>query len=1617
MNLLASSDFTYYLKNVFADWAIALFIFFAVLILLAVLFKGLKVGAVLFVIAAVVAGGFVLAAFINMLLTWDSLRIIDFAIKWGPTILFVTIITISTLVNAKRGLRKSLILLAQAVGACVVCLIFFYVCANSKEVDKFILSATNFILGGGTALQDILGVSADCSTLREVFAEFLPNILGGDFKILLSENPQYLVTLADMAFRVVFSVITILIYLQLVFILYIIYFFAYPERRYKKRVNLAVTKNAAARPYSKHHLGGGAVGLVRGITVGLLSLSFMGSTFFMIAGGKGNGTLGDYDFENDDYNYFYSIYRSIDSYGSQGIFKILNAMTDASDTPFYLFAADMVLSGNLDDEENDIHNKNIKFREEFAAFTGFAKDTLNLLLKYGEDDIVAIINGKGGANAFDTIVDIMAIPGFRAEFDELITEFDEQTYIINFGISLVNSIVANIDDISFASAISEDNRELIKILFKKGYLSDVIPDERELKQDIEAGVIKPTDYATPPRIKVSHLLNKDDIRLVLGVALSFISGEIKTDDALAMVKTLLPDIKQLSILQTSRASELDPVLARLYCYLDNKYLTTEGSDGITYKAVADENIKWLSEIRTLLDVADSALTLWENIYEEGKQPLDMALGVFDPDNPDYEENVKCFDNIRSALETSDIIGVVMSTSFMHDMLTQAFEAVSKDFYMPENLVYSRKVNADGSVVMGEMYYLLGGFRLITSPDNRELLDKAMEFMNGGDIDTTELLIALSDALKKQDDDGNSLSAYFSESYLLRSLLSIVMIEYGGDTLYIPSVSLDKINGVTVNMINKRELKELLDNLSVLVGFVDPLLKGDNDSEHIETIAKYLQDEEFARLVKNNRIYEGTVANLLSIFIKSNRYVVVPNHLLESVDGWVTVIEDGADKPGELRNLINALKVAEVDLADIAKGNFDANELFDKLTSLDRYDAEDFLKSEILHYTISNYLIEGTEAGGFEIIVPNGARENANADDSIDYLVKKSELINLFEAVAKLELSDESDISSVLYKIVVNKDIFDSSKIISASVICTIANNRDIKNAISIPDNYLEAGSREALLDYNSSNVWKAELPRFIDALDEILGISKSGEDFEFDSDSIKESLESLLTKLNEKVEGRNITKLQLCYLSDIVRSEITVRLDDVLLRNDIVPEEVLADAKSHGYYKEEELEALVSALEIFGIDDLLTAEGSDIVDKVTAMALGLNDLLGDDYDGKYKGKTTLDVIYPSNIIKYIFSREIDKALEGHIEQSVINYIKDGRSTYPQKEIAAFIDAVNEIGVEDFNDIGSFELSQVGNLEVIYASRIAAGVITKSLYEALNSLEILSESQVKYKVDHSKAYETDVKIYKFVEIESIFDIFGDLEKVDNIMKADLGKISKCLYDDNGVTHSYLLASLASAIFKSNDAFIIPVTALDEEGCILPRETALILEGFSAIYDGTDLENMDSWEISAIPEKGTREKLFASVIMRARITYEFAEVSYNSSEGHKLVYVSPENLSTVLDIDGRTTRYIISEKEFNALADALDAISGGEGQSVFEVPKFTLPQILQFDEAKLGILLKSDVMLHKLSECLLENPEIVLYLTSKGITPDMKEARELHSGHYQEMPVLSAEAILKVYSDFH
>ncbi len=1612
------------------QWEITLTVLACLTVLFVGLFKGFKRAFVLALVFLIAAGLVFLGGAVAYLIQNDLQGLIAYAVAWVPTVIFVLILLVSTATGMRRGLRKSLILFTHAVCAAGVCLAFYFVCVTSNTVDVWMLDLTNTLMGGGTVLQGTLGVSAECASMREVLAEFVFKQLDGtrEIGILIRDNGAYVMTLIDLAYRIAFAVLFYFVYLLLVFLLYLVYLVFYPERRYKKKKMLAFAQNKTEISYKKRTGGGGIVGLFRGVITGLISLSFIGSVFFVVAGGTGESKLPDFEFGNRNADFAYSVYRSVENYGAQGIFKVLNQMKDPDDTPYYLYAADLVLSGGLNDEKHDVKGT-IKFREELGAYTGFAHETVKLLLKYGEAEIAPVLRGENADGAMDAVLDVMSDPEFQLEFENLVEGFDAKTYFINFSLSLVDSVVANIDEMSFAGAVSEDNKELLKVLFQKGYLSDTIPDERALKQQLAAGE---GEAVIRPCLNVNHLFTKRDAQTVLKIVLSLLSGEISVKEPLTLARNLLPAIETLSLFGSERSGEISPVLGRLYCYLENKYLTEAGKDGITYAEITAENVEWSQELRALLGVSNGLLTLYENVKDSGGA-LDMVLSVFDEAGEHYAQNIAIYDGICDTLADSKLLGKALSSGKIVQTLRTQMQAVGEGLYLPEDIVYENRYDGAGALAShGETYQLLCGLRLFGSGENRKLLDRIL----GGDTEITALLPELAEALVRKDTRGRSLADYLTDSVVLRSVISTVMIERTDGVIAVPVSSLDTdADRNPVQLINRAELKELLDALPKIVGLILPLTEEEVRSEDI---AALLNDPTLNGLLDSgNKILEGTVANAIIERLEGNDTVMIPRRLSD-FEEWVTYGE-----AGELRKILSAIRILGLDIASVLEEGIAGGEVLDVLRELEQPEIEEMFRSDVLHYTVSDLLQkESFGFGDFFVIIPSSSRIPL-VDDVLDGVIAKNELIAVFTELKDFGLSSEMTPAQIVTRLVKRKELISESKIISASVVNFLVCNDATRDALNIPERYLDAASRAELDRYGVTNPWHAELPALITALDEIFEIS-AGAEFSLDRDAISAKMNELLRTMNKPsslVPER--TKLELCYDSAIMRNDVTVELDRVL--KGVVSENVLASAKKDGCYKIEEIRALSDAAELFGLDFLSLSAG-ELTDKVKDELMNINEPRED-----YGGKTTLEIIYPSAIIRRIATDEIDKALtDSLIDRSVRDGLKTD-SVYPAREISALVSAMEAVGISSVDGIADHDFTRItafgSQLDTVYASGIFAGVLTKQLDDALNEdlidsavrakikkgnlypksevsallaafeemgmtttddlktydfavlsgfgdpsssqsgrtrLDVLYDSDIVGGVithavrdgiaesegalcDHKSAYRAEIGILKKSEMEALVTLSGG----GNVKDCDVGEMSLTEIrafveaDGEGNPQSYLVAASLSGNLLRNANLVVPAEIIDD-GMIECGELCRFLDAFLVLRADTALDDWNVEEDMRVPESSARRVVTGSIVMRATLSRKIVELN----DGMVMA-----KDSVAFGKDGRGAAIaVISEEQLLAFFTALDA--GGDGGELV-IPVFRNLSDVAHYRGNLGAIYTFDAIRYGVSAAMRDAAETFGY----------------------------------------
>ena len=1468
----------------------------------------------------------------------DINYIIDLIVSYGPTALFLLIIFISTLAGLIRGLRKSLILATHAVCSATLCIILFFLLTRSELVDHYLLLMIDSVMGEGY-LQNVLGVSGEFETVKQILVQAIPNYLdyGSSISILLEENSAYIYTLVDLVYNIAFAIVLLLVYYVLIFLLYIIYLIFYPERRFKRKKNKAFAKKETDRTYKKHPWFGSLVGLTRGLVAGCIMLSFLGSALYIVAG-TGDGEMDEVSFNDPTVEMAYDAYRSIESYGTTGVYKILNTFKDANNQPYYLFVADLIFSGELNVEELQI-NENIKFREEIGAYTEFAKDGVNLLIKYGGKDITSILDGESSAN-MDVLVQVMKNEQFQADFETLIKDFDSKTYFINLAFAMVTSIVSHIE--MFVEGLDPSIAELAKILFVKGHYSEYIPDEREAieaRSSLKNSKGKEQELEVLPYIPVSKIITREDVLTILNVVTNMITEETEegeTANALTTVKEIVPYLSELSIFQDKRKEEMNPVLGRLYCFVENKYLTNEGYDGITYAEIKNDNISWVDEINSLVSVAMDAIKLYENIYTEEKEVLDIILSVFDKEEENYAENIKLYDNVSETIANSKLLGKVLSSNKMVGVIKTALSSVSENIYLPDDIVFENKYDEDGNLIQtGEIQKVFSSLRILTDEENKGIIDSLFYPEEGTDMfDTLE---TISNTINNKDENGKSLVDYFLDSHIMHGIISSVLVDLGstGDMMiYVPKASLEKVNNETVNLIKKHELNDILVALPEIIKEIKPVIEGEDAFAAIDSI---LENETIDSLLNSgNMIIEGTFSSVILNALSGVSMVKLPKEL-ETVESWLSV--NGVN--GEFRNILAFVSDSSVDFETLINGE-------DKMSAIKDLKSEDIdllLNSQVLHYTISNIISENAvDMGSFKVIVPASAKQKLE-NDSIPYLVKGVELKTLLEEFISLGLDTETDFSKVLIKFVERfleseangNSLLERSGILSASLINFLVNDNSISDFITMPAELEEEvtnTSTKGLDNYNKSYLWYSELPALIFALEEMFNISQKGEDFvlggEGEDGDLVSQLSDVITSFREPshIESKkdDYSRLDVIYDSRVMRHNLTNELEKSLTKSGTVSEYTINKAKEDGYIKKIELYAISDCMEIFGIDDLLNFDDQELIYNVKHEITRLNEPREEE---KFKGRSGLDIMCDSVIITTLFSEKLDESLVKVVEDDVLTYEKvkvDG--IYVKEELKALINGINALNITDMDNIGlhSFNVNEIrNNLSEIYKSNVLGGVFTKIIRDHTGDGYILKDHPYAYIQD---SHYNPITIYSYGELETLLSIVPLDKDVEDVSYDDISlkEIKDAIYNEKEETKSYILLSTISynLIYKESSTLIVPkhtldLTISDEALYIQPKHIGQMLTALDRL--GIDQLNSVGLEFDlTFPSQEHRRDILDSDIMRASFTSMIKEAN-NDPAQQDLITFSLDNIDEDEDARGKPI-IIVKEEELIDLFEALE-----------------------------------------------------------------------------------------------
>lgn len=1388
-------------------------------------------------------------------------ELISFAIGFGPSIIFVLMILWGLLIGYFRGFRKSLVFLIHAFIAFNICFILFLTLANNHDFDKFLVTTINKF-GGENFIQNTLKVSSDCETFREMFYEFIPKQMSlvDGIALILKDNGNYLDALVDMAYRIVFAVVLMLLYNFLIFIMWIIYLIFYNNKKYINKYMYLYEKGEIDRKYEKRRFSGMAISGLRKIVSGLIFLSFVGTAYYIISGDIGTEQQKNIKFEDENVNLVYGAYSSVSSYGSQGIFKILNSCRDSNDIPYYLFAADLVFQGSIKNATTGV-TQNVYFRDELAQYIKFTKSTFNLLIKYDENNLIERINNGNLDNAYimETLSKMFKNESFVEEFDIIIEEFDTNSYFINLGFSLMDTIMNNIDKMEFLKNVDEKTLEPLKIMFTDGYYSKAIPYEAKLYEESLKNHDMPYTLKT---IRPSDLLTSDDIKIIfdiLGVYLK--NSETESSNPTKAIMATIPYIKELSILSGNRKEELNPVFKRLIAYVkysllggDSQYIKSNDDFSTEfYISKAYDNVSWIDELNIISNVASDVLDLYNDNFVENKNIFGAIVSLYDSKNSSYYRYQDTINKLVNYLSSSYALSYVLSSSLVLDNILNSLVTTVPNMTIPDSISLGNSYDEIGRITSyGELYYLIMGLDAFLSQKDTAIV--LNDIISGNISDTSYLLETLFNALNNVE-NGLKVSESIVGSDILTSMFSGVLTDeslFKDFKIYIDDSVYENLDA---KIIKKEELALLFDNGTTLIDLANPIIKGEavGNDFYIDLI----QNEKLLNIL-DSKIIEGTFSSLISNYLDTNEFIVMPQSFIDK-NGYISI----GSKDSEVKKIIKAVIDTSLDLNLIINGmNNDSlkNDLTNMIINLKEEELNKIFESNILHYSISNYLIEhgNNMLGELSVIIPNDVC-NMLENDTVLKVIKKNELINFFISVQKIFPTTTEIMANDLLALLCRNTEVMENEIISVTLAKAIADDAsstdkklgDLTNVLEIPTrfNASNLGRAEYLGEnFNKSNPWYFEAQALVNALEEILQF-KSNPDKHLSGnvDEITNEIMSIFKTLNEPHNKYTTeTKLDYIYRSEIFVATLSKQINNTNLLDslsDHVIDSIQDKEYKKGFYtfKKNEIKSLIDIVNLYDIsitDSDVSSKIDEIASDVSNDVLGIvNELTIEEKEKIHISpdatKTKLDVLYSSSIVKEILTSELDNILltnnlasldslsldeNENFDTRKASLVKDSFGYYKEDEIKSLVNLLDILGYDINGDneiteeslgnlLNQHENTKISNLRYLYNQYITSIIIYNALNNITNSFsfEIPNDAKI-----YKDSVYFDALKYEEAYAMLVYTKEIGLDSID-VENMDLAKIEANI---DTLANSRLVSSMMYGVIKSNvDSIVVPLDALD------------------------------------------------------------------------------------------------------------------------------------------------------------------------------------------------------------
>ena len=667
-----------------------------------------------------------------------------------PTIVILVIVIVGFLLGLLRGFRKNTILMCVSLSALIIAYLIFVLVLRKAFFEEFVLSIYNSIRG--ETLQQTLNVSDDNKRFADIISAFIESKLGDKVQASYQYFSAYVKALSNAMLGLIYMVVTIILWQLLYRILHLtVYLPFFREGKYKKKKqkeyeyykamdnidssyeqkeensedeNESEPKkpNKTVNPYKRRRLLGGAIGILRGILIGVFAVSIFGTAFYVASGLKtdkieeGDEIVVSYNGNNYDlttlYEYFYE-------YDHTGLNHALNSIKNTRGVPIYVSVSSLFCKGKIKVSEDGI-NTTIYPIEELGNVMGILHDGVLLLNEYNILD--------DGVDTFDALKNEIST---NEEFND-----DLYKYIKSIGTSKFHRAIGK--------TISKHFYEIINSAGYSNKYLDVV-------------------FAGDDALTINDIVSKDDIKTFINIASKSIDTydtykENKDPKEIVInetdnVKGIVDEMLNLTVFNQDK-QKINNVVCNLLELVCDKFKSLKGIsfDGINFVGT-DGIVK--DFLNTVVDFLKCKLVA-------------------------YEDNTLKFNykNINSIFETEDGTASVCDQIKENEVLRRVFSKILSNTDLDSGTIYIPQsvLDSDGYIIASEFK---GFFDSISDIITNTTFSK--DFVELKDI-ASDMLPEIIESISSN----SQMPGFVVESKLLSAIASNYIYESLSDSLSIPT---------------------------------------------------------------------------------------------------------------------------------------------------------------------------------------------------------------------------------------------------------------------------------------------------------------------------------------------------------------------------------------------------------------------------------------------------------------------------------------------------------------------------------------------------------------------------------------------------------------------------------------------------------------------------------------------------------------------------------------------------------------------------------------------------------------------------------------------------------------